>query len=667
MAQGGNRLRTVRVPDGLAPVFARAEEAVAGYFRRRVDDPERGTIEIDGERYLLLRAASLSVEFFGLVRDLFGPGNREQADDFSRNLLFDLSHALGRSDARRFHERMELVDPVERLAAGPVHFSHTGWAFVDLLPESRPVPGADYFLVFDHPYSFEAEAWLGGGDSAGFPVCIMNSGYSSGWCQESFGQPLVSAEILCRARGDDVCRFVMAPPERIEELVDRAVRETPHLVGGARSCKIPDFFSRKRMEDDLRRARDELELRVAERTAELSRANARLQREIAARVQAERLLLQTAKLEAVGSLAGGIAHDFNNLIGVVIGHVSLLESRVPAGGSIGAHLAGIRQAGEEASRLTQQLLTFSRARRPRLMPVDLNELIRETAGMLERLIGEDITLVLDLGDDAGAVHGDPGQLRQVVVNLVVNARDAMPRGGTLRIETRRERGGAGEAAGAGGAPAPDRLLLQVSDTGTGMSGEILEQVFEPFFTTKDPGAGTGLGLPIVQRIVAAAGGGVRVSSEPGRGTTFRIDLPRVEPSAPGEAGAGGPEATPGGGEVVLVVEDQPALRGIVVEMLERLGYGVLEAADPAQALALAASRANGIDLLLTDVAMPGMNGRELAERLCRGRPETRVLYMSGYADDEVLGRDAVPGAVELLPKPFTVQELAGRVRKILDG
>ena len=665
METSGDRLRTVRVPAEIAGVFARAEAAVAGYFRRRVDDPERGTIEVEGERYLLLRAASLSVEFFALVRELFGPGNREQADDFSRNLLFDLSHALGRSDAKRFHERLGLVDPVERLAAGPVHFSHTGWAFVDILPGSRPVAGDEYCLVYDHPYSFEADAWLDRGEAVDFPVCIMSSGYSSGWCQESFDRPLVASEFLCRARGDAACRFVMAPPDRIEDWLDRHAGEPGRVPGGLRRHRIPDFFSRKRMEDDLRRARDELELRVTERTADLERANERLRREIEARTQAELLLLRTAKLEAVGRLAGGIAHDFNNLMGVVIGHASLLEGRLPAEGPARTHVAAIRQAGEDAARLTGQLLTFSRAQPPRLELVDLNGLIRETAGMLGHLLGDGIALVLDLGEDAGAVRGDPGQFGQVVMNLVVNARDAMNGEGTLRIGTGRATAGEVGAAGPGEAPAGDWLALTVSDTGPGISDEILPRAFDPFFTTKE--SGSGLGLSIVYRVVTGAGGLIRVETAPGRGATFRVCLPRLEPDGREDGGPDEAVALPGGSGTVLVVEDRPALLGMTAEMLGRLGYAVLEAAEPRAALDLADGHPGAIDLLLTDVSMPGMNGRELAGILRGRRPGIRVLFMSGYAEDEEFGEDLVRGAEELLPKPFTIGELAARVRKVLEG
>jgi predicted hydrocarbon binding protein len=198
----------------MEPIFAIAEEAVSRFFQSRKEDPEHGTIEIFGERYILVRAASLSVEFFALVEQLFGAGRSTEANQFARNILFDLAHALGKSDARNFHRKMNLGDPIAKLSAGPVHFSHTGWAFVDISPESRPSPNDDFYLLFDHPYSFESDAWLRAGKAGQFPVCIMNAGWSSGWCEESFGVQLVSSEVMCRAKGDDVCRFIMAPPHR---------------------------------------------------------------------------------------------------------------------------------------------------------------------------------------------------------------------------------------------------------------------------------------------------------------------------------------------------------------------------------------------------------------------------------------------------------------------
>jgi len=662
MDQRNGKPKTVRVPDDLAPLFAKAEELVSSYFRQRRDDPERGTIEIFGERYLLLRAGSLSVEFFGLVRDLYGPERRAEADDFARNLLFDLAHAIGRSDARRFHTRMNLEDPVERLTAGPVHFAHAGWAFVDIFPESRPVPDESYYLVYDHPYSFEAGAWIAAGREADFPVCIMNSGYSSGWCQESFGVRLVASEVLCRARGDEACRFIMAHPDRIEGFVERYIEHQPGLEHLIRGYQIPDFFARKRMEEELRLARDELEQRVHERTAELERANELLRREMAAREHAEKQLLQTAKLEAVGRLAGGIAHDFNNLMGVVIGHASHQERRLPADHPVVASLREIRRAGEEAAQLTQQLLAFSRARLLNLEHVDLNAAVNETVYLLERLIGEHVELEMELAEDAGAVRADRGQLRQVIMNLVVNARDAMPSGGRLRIETSWI-----ENAEGGGAPGPGSwVLLQVSDSGVGMDEATLARAFDPFFTTKSAGAGTGLGLSTVHRIVAQCNGEIAVSSEPGRGTSFRIYLPRVAASVEERAPRDHELQLPTGSETVLVVEDQPAVRQMVVSVLGELGYGLIHAGGSEKALRLAEEHQGEIHLLLTDVVMPRMSGRDLADRLSLARPGIKVLFMSGYAEDDVLRYGVSDGRAELLPKPFTAEELARRVRQVLD-
>jgi PAS domain S-box-containing protein len=245
-------LTTVKVPEQMEPAFTRAEELVSDYFSAWKCDPPRGTIEIYENRYIMIRGASLSIEFFNMIRELYGESRENEAEEFARNILFDLSHAIGKSDARDFHEKMNLEDPIERLSAGPVHFSHTGWAFVDVLPESNPTPDENYYLIFDHPYSFESDAWIQSQTMADFPVCIMNAGYSSGWCEESFGVPLVSTEILCRAKGDPCCRFIMAHPEKITGYVNRYVNAEPKVAKNIDSYQIPNLFARKRIEEELR-------------------------------------------------------------------------------------------------------------------------------------------------------------------------------------------------------------------------------------------------------------------------------------------------------------------------------------------------------------------------------------------------------------------------------
>lgn len=269
--------KTVKVPEYLEPLFTRAEALVSAYFRTRAEDPSQGKIEIGGERYVLIRAAALSVDFFDLVRKLYGPLRQREADDFARNILFDLAHALGKSDAECFQAKTCAREPVERLSAGPIHFSHLGWAFVQILPESHPSPDLDYYLIYDHPYSFEAEAWIQRQWKPDFAVCIMNAGYSSGWCEASFSLPLTASEVLCRAKGDPCCRFIMAPPFSIEEHVTRYLGGTLRAAHQQKSYIISDFFARKRAEEALREAHHELERKVEERTAELVATKNRFQ------------------------------------------------------------------------------------------------------------------------------------------------------------------------------------------------------------------------------------------------------------------------------------------------------------------------------------------------------------------------------------------------------
>jgi two-component system, cell cycle sensor histidine kinase and response regulator CckA len=385
--------------------------------------------------------------------------------------------------------------------------------------------------------------------------------------------------------------------------------------------------------------------------------------DITERKRLEGQLLQAQKMDAVGRLAGGVAHDFNNSLGVILGYTELLMRRAkePEKGK----LEQILKATRSASGLTRQLLAFSRKQVVDPKVLDLNALVSDLQKMLGRLIGENIDLAIVAGADLGQVKADPGQIEQVVMNLCVNARDAMPQGGLLRVET----ANAGRAAVLGGEPqmAPGRYVtLAVSDTGCGIAAETLAQIFEPFFTTKEEGKGTGLGLAMVYGIVKQAGGSVWAESELGKGTTFRIYLPRIDEPAehlPAEETA----TTERGWETILLVEDEAALRAIAREILEDHGFHVIEAARASEAIEIAQRHPEPIHLLLTDVIMPGMNGRVLAETLLAARPATRVVYMSGYTDDIVAHSGVLNSGTFLLEKPFTALALLARVRAALGG
>ena len=390
-------------------------------------------------------------------------------------------------------------------------------------------------------------------------------------------------------------------------------------------------------------------------------------RDVTPQRQLEGQYRQAQKMEAVGRLAGGVAHDFNNLLTVIFGYAELMSDDLPEEGRARQDLAEIRKAATQASSLTKQLLAFSRQQVLQTLVLTVNDLVEDLRKMLRRLIGEDVELRLDLHPDAGNVRADPGQLQQVLMNLVVNARDAMPTGGTLRIETA-PIDLPGPHAPPGEAVVPGRyVLLSVRDTGTGMDAETLARVFEPFFTTKEKGQGTGLGLSTVYGTVQQSGGYVRVESEPGRGTTFEICLPTVDAPAEGLAVAAEPAATLTGTETVLVAEDDAMLRPLVTGLLQRHGYRVLVAQNADEALAIAREHVSAVHLLVTDVVMPGASGRELARRLADLRPETRVLYMSGYTDDAMSRHGVLEPGLSFLQKPFTPAALARKVREVLDA
>jgi len=381
----------------------------------------------------------------------------------------------------------------------------------------------------------------------------------------------------------------------------------------------------------------------------------------------ERQFLQSQKMDAIGRLAGGVAHDFNNLLSVILGHAEILGQRLTGDDRFGKSVDAVQQAAERAAALTSQLLAFSRKQVVAPKVIDLNLAVREMQKLVRRILSEDIEVILRLQPDLGLVKIDPGQLDQVLMNLAVNSRDAMPDGGRLVIETANVELDDTYVRQHLGAQIGSYVRLLVSDTGKGMDASVMAHIFEPFFTTKEKGKGTGLGLSTVYGIVKQAGGYVMAYSEPGDGTTFRIYLPRTDQAASVREERRLLDEIPGGSETILVVEDETALRQLARTLLEESGYRVFDAANAQEALAIARDPENHIDLVLTDVVMPHMSGRELADQLSAARPNLRVIYMSGYADDVISHRGVLLAGATLLLKPFTRRVLLTKIRESLDA
>ncbi|MFA6108250.1 MAG: response regulator [Candidatus Latescibacterota bacterium] len=426
----------------------------------------------------------------------------------------------------------------------------------------------------------------------------------------------------------------------------------------------------------LRQGHAELELRVAERTAELARVNEELRRQIgerqqaaAVRAQLEDQLRQAQKMEALGRLAGGVAHDFNNMLTIINGYSELILDRLPAGDPLLADVTAIREAGERAAGLTAELLAFGRRQVLDYRVLDLAVEVPRTCTMVQRLIGEDIELTTAIPPGPHCVKTDPEGLVRILINLAANARDAMPQGGRLEIEVGEVELDAAYAQTHLEAMPGRYVRLRVRDSGCGMSEEVRVRIFEPFFTTKPKGQGSGLGLSVVYGVVNQSGGHVEVVSAPGAGTTVDVYLPRQTPVVPATTK---PSTTPEpsragtGAETVLLVEDDDVVRELARRILLDRGYRVLEARRGEEALVVFELHDGPLHLLLTDVVMPHMSGRELADLLRRARPDLKVLYISGYTDDTVLRYGVERVGVHLLQKPFAPEALAAKVRLVLD-
>jgi PAS domain S-box-containing protein len=479
------------------------------------------------------------------------------------------------------------------------------------------------------------------------------------WCSEEtfriYGLPLSPAQTLSVA---DVRRIAL--PDFVP-ILDQAVAD---LVGGTRAYDVE--FSFRRPADG--------ELRTVHSRAELARAAdgrptaiVGTIQDITSRKQLEEQLLQAQKMESVGHLAGGIAHDFNNMLTVIQSYGVFLANGVGPDPGLKMAVDEIQAAAQGAANLTRQLLAFSRKQILRPHVLNLNEIVASAERMLRRLIGEDVELLSVPAADLGHVRADRGQIEQVIVNLAVNARDAMARGGRLTIETRNVELTTAHAGGHVDVMPGAYVMLAMTDTGDGMDAATQRHIFEPFFTTKKE-KGTGLGLSTVYGIVRQSGGHIWVYSEPGRGTTFKLHFPRVADGVPLSAAASHPPPTSThGSETILVAEDNEQVRELVCGILSQAGYTVISAPIPTEALRLAAQHHGDIHLLLSDVVMPHLSGPELAERLAISHPTTKVLYMSGYTDNAIGHQGALDPRIAFLAKPLTPETLLAKVREVLDA
>jgi signal transduction histidine kinase/ActR/RegA family two-component response regulator len=462
------------------------------------------------------------------------------------------------------------------------------------------------------------------------------------WCADIVGDPL-------------------HPPAAAAAAGLHAAVAFPVTVGGE-VRGVMAFLSRKKMPED-----SELLAMMAAVGAQFGQFVERKRAE-AARAQLESILRQSQKMEAIGRLAGGVAHDFNNILTVILGFGQIAISEVKPDDPVRAHLVEIDKAARRATGLTRQLLAFSRRQVLSVSVLDLNHVVQGLESMLRRLVGEDVEVEFAPEASPANVKGDAGQIEQVLMNLVVNARDAMPRGGRILVQTAVKDLDSNFLEGRAPECRPGSyVVLAVTDSGTGISPEVMAHMFEPFYTTKEAGKGTGLGLATVYGIVRQSGGLISVYSEPGHGATFKVFLPLVAAGG-SEAAAATREAAPARGtETVLLTEDDPQLRALATRMLAAKGYRVLAARDGEEALEVAAKEPGTIHLLLSDVVMPRMNGIELAKRLRVVRPGVRVLFTSGYTGRSLEGRGVLEDADTFLEKPFTEDALARKVRAVLDA
>ncbi|CAN5430439.1 hypothetical protein BH10BAC1_BH10BAC1_14090 [soil metagenome] len=622
---------TVSVPEAIKPLFDQAQKTVGEYFQNLKMDPTHGTIEINDQRYVLVRASALSNDFLSTIQKLYSDRGEKEALTIGKNFLFDIAHVIGSNDAKNFHQKMNLVDPIAKLSAGPVHFAYSGWAFVDILPESNPALDDSYYMIYHHPFSFEADSWMRSGKKSETPVCVMNSGYSSGWCEESFGFPLTAVEVTCKAKGDEHCTFIMSPPHKIQEHVNRFTSDSKYALNKKITYDIPTFFERKKVEEEMRNAR---------KKAEES---------------------DKAKSEFLANMS----HEIRTPMNAIIGYVDLMmQDKVSL--EHRGYLDTLKESGQLLLNLINDILDVSKIEAGQLVveniPCSLSALLDTIESSIKGAVlksGHDIQLKHNYSDIiAEEVYIDPTRLQQIIYNLLSNA-VKFTKQGTIEY----------------GVSLKDDSTLEfyVKDSGIGINEKDHSKIFEMFgqadaSSTREHG-GSGLGLTISKKLVELMGGKIWVESLKGKGSNFFFTLPYKPQKVVPEKKLKVEKASEIIKDKLLLVEDNMINQRLTKLILEKAGFEVITANNGQEAVDYY-KNSKGIRAIIMDIQMPILDGlaatqiirfHETEQKLKR----TPIVALTAHAmkGDKEKCLDA--GCDNYLSKPIMIDVLVNTIKKYI--
>jgi signal transduction histidine kinase/response regulator of citrate/malate metabolism len=615
----------VKVPESFKPFFDAAQQTVRSYFSELKMDPSCGTIEINDQRYVLVRASAFSKGFLETIQHLYADKGESEAFSIGQNFLFDYAHVIGMHDARDFHQKMQLTDPLSKLSAGPVHFAYSGWAFVDISPESNPTPDDNFCLIYEHPYSFEADSWKRNGAISKEPVCIMNAGYSSGWCEESFGIQLTAVEVSCIAKGDECCRFIMSPPHKIQEHLERFKARHPAHQSKMQSYNIPTFFERKKVEEEMERSR----------------------------------LLAEESAKAKADFIANMSHELRTPLGAILGFADLLQ-KMELGDIQREYIDAINTSGKSLLSIINDILDLSKLDAGRFIiesvPFSVPELMHSVQVMFSSKAAAKairLSCSVDMAINY-QVSGDPMRLTQILVNLIGNAVKFTESGGiyiNCIVEKEEEN--------------QVQLCFSVRDTGIGIEADKLEHIFDRF-TQADTDitrkyGGTGLGLAITKQLIELQGGQITVSSHKGKGTEFQfiipyvksaeqITMPRLEPAASHHFHSI---------KKILIVEDNLMNQKLASIILQNNGFEVIIARNGKKAVEVLSQQS--VDLILMDIQMPVMDGYKTTKAIRELNITTPIIATTAHALSGEKEKCLQAGMDDYLPKPFRETDLLNKI------